>query len=157
MGVAAVAQGALAVTGTALELQDNQVEGYQNQINLEENKRLALQAAADAVIRGSQEAARTRMAATQMMGRQKVAFGASGVDATVGTAAQVQAGTRMMSELDALTLENNAVREAWGYRSQAEHFGRQAKLDELRYQNQQLGTALGGVGRVGSSVAGGIK
>lgn len=152
-----IAQALMQGLGTVLELQDNQVAEYQNQINAEENQRLARQAAADSVVRGNQEAARIRAAATQMIARQQVAFGASGVDGTVGTAADVAGGTAALAELDALTAQNNAAREAWGFRRQEDLIRRQAKLDKMKHSSRQAGTALGGTGRVVSTGAAGYS
>ena len=86
------------------------------------------------------------MAGTQLAARQHLAYANSGVDATVGTPAQVQSQTAAMSELDALTVENNALREAWGYKRFGLKFEQQAAMNASRSRNQQLGTFLGMAG-----------
>lgn len=111
-----------------------------------ENVKLAHAAAADAIARGNADAARARMQATQMIARQKVAFASSGVDASVGTAAEAGASTRMFSELDAQTLKNNAAREAWGFKKQAAAMERQQDLRNRGGMVSAGGTALGGIG-----------
>lgn len=79
----------------------------------------ALQAAADARDRGTQQEAVVRAEGTRAVGEAKVAAAASGVDTGSGSALDMLADTRAMSELDALTIRNNAAREAWGYRTAA--------------------------------------
>lgn len=64
------------------------------------------------------EAGKLRSQGSQLIARQKVAYANSGVDATVGTPASVMADTRLMSELDAQTAENNAANEVWGFKTQ---------------------------------------
>lgn len=46
-------------------------------------------------------------------------LGASGIDMTNGSSLDVRSDSAMMSELDALTIRNNAMREAWGHRHEA--------------------------------------
>lgn len=142
----------LAALGTAFQITDLFGEAQQSRDNAYENKKTALSAAADAIARGDQEAAKVRGEGRQLGARQKVAFAASGVDATVGTAAEVQAGTAMMSELDAARVRNNAAREAWGLKKQGRQIEEQEVLNQRRYQSQMVGTALGGAGKIAGGV-----
>jgi hypothetical protein len=41
-----------------------------------------------------------------------------------------------MGELDALTIRNNAAREAWGYRVQATNYRQSASLTKMAAKNQ---------------------
>lgn len=87
--------------------------------------------AADAIGRGRKEAGVKRMQATQLIAKQRQAYIASGVDPTVGTAANVMADTRLMTAHDARTAEDNAYREAFGHKKEAANLRRdQKKLDE---------------------------
>lgn len=78
--------------------------------------------AIDALARGSWAAGQQRMEGTRVAAEQTVGFEASGVDSTVGTAVQVSDGTRMMSELNAATVMNNARREAMGHTQAAQQY-----------------------------------
>lgn len=78
--------------------------------------------AIDTLRRGAVAGGLARMQGTSVIAQQKVAYEASGVDSTVGTPAQVAAGTRMVSELDAQTLQNNAAREALGHATTADQY-----------------------------------
>lgn len=117
------------------------------------NQKLAMQAAADSIARGQQEALRERMAATQLIARGKVGFASGGVDATVGTPAAALAGSRMMSELDAKTIQNNAFREALGFKTKAEQIKKQAKASRNASTNRAVGSVLGGAGASFSSAS----
>lgn len=144
MGYAALLETAGMVT-SLLAVND---EAAQAQKQARENAKLADRAASDAIARGTHEAGLARMAGTQTIGAQKVAYVASGFDPSVGTPANVAAQTRAISEMDALTAENNAAREAWGFKTQARRIreGAQTELEGLTMK--QVSTALGGAGRL---------
>jgi hypothetical protein len=118
-----------------------------------DNKRLADAAAADALARGYREAGLARMAGSQNLAQQKVAAAASGVDPTVGTPAQVSAGSAALSALDAAVLENNAAREAWGFRTQGERFSQAAERERQMLPARQATTVLGGFDRLAATYA----
>lgn len=90
---------------------------------------IARDQAADAIDRGKveEEAHRRKVAAT--LGNQQAALGANLVELGSGSASDILADTAMLGELDALTIRNNAEREAYGYESRArvsEYEGAQA-------------------------------
>lgn len=134
------------LTQAAFTIFDQETETVAKQKEAVENATMAREAAADATARGNQEAGRTRIKASQLIGAQKTAYAASGVDSTVGTAADVQASTRMVSELDAKTIENNAAREAWGFRKQGSRFTGEAARIRTRGDAKIAGTLLGALG-----------
>lgn len=140
MGVwAAAIQGVLGVDSA---IGEGKVRAKQAQ----QNKDLADRAAADALARGAGEAGKMRAAGSDLAAQQMVAFANSGVDASVGTAANVQASTKAKAELEALTLENNAAREAWGYKKHGLQFETQAGIDAARRNREAAGTLLGAAG-----------
>lgn len=114
------------------------------------NARLARLAAADAVQRGAMEAGRTRMQGTQTIGAQKTAMAASGVDVSSGSPLALMADTRMLSEMDARMIENNAAREAWGLRTGASEMVRQGKAAAQAGTLGAAGTLLGGAADFGA-------
>lgn len=69
----------------------------------------------DAVARGEQAVTIQRQAVKGVIGSQRAAQGASGVDVNDGSSLDVQADTAYTGELDAITIRANAAREAWGY------------------------------------------
>jgi hypothetical protein len=144
-----------AIAGTGLELIANESETRAKEKEARENARLAQRAAVDALERGAREAGQARMGTSRLVAQQRVAYANSGVDPTVGTAARVQAETRAMGELDARTLENNAAREAWGFRTYGLKYRDQAQLEATRGANRAAATVLGGVGRFAGSFGSG--
>jgi len=76
--------------------------------------------AADAIARGAQEEARFRDGIDGLIGSQRAAIAANNIDVGFGSALDVQADAAYQGELDALTIRNNAAREAWGYAVQAQ-------------------------------------
>lgn len=122
---------------------------------------LADYAAVQAELLGGHAAAQVHGETRRVIGSQRATMAAGGIDIGFGTAADLQAATAAMGELDAATIKNNAAREAWGYRatastlrdgakhikSESDQIRLQAKLDALRAKNQKTQTILGGIGQ----------
>lgn len=83
------------------------------------NARIADLGAESALMQGQSEVARLTQQAGQLKSRQRVALAANGVDLGVGNAAELQASTDIMKEIDTETITANAVKNAWGYRTNA--------------------------------------
>lgn len=83
--------------------------------------------AVDALRRGALAAGLQRMKGSQVVARQRVGYAASGVDSTVGTPADVASGTEAFNEFDALTIENNAAREALGHKRTVQQLDQKQK------------------------------
>lgn len=92
------------------------------------NTRIAELGAQSVLRQGQREVGRVTMQAGQLKSRQRASMAANGVALDEGSAAELQASTEMMKEIDAATVESNAIRSAWGYRTQG-----------LSSQNQALG------------------
>lgn len=155
MGVGlAIAGIGLAVGGTALSMHEENVAAQDAAHQANVNARIADLRASDALSRGARAAGILRTRTSKLVARQRVAYANSGVDESVGTPAQVEAATRAQGELDAQTAKNNAAREAWGYESGAIQLGLQGQIDRQRAQQQQIGTFLGGTGKVLGGIGG---
>jgi len=76
--------------------------------------------AGDAITRGQDEESRFRTQVRGLIGTQRAGFAGQGVDVGSGSAADVQADSAYLGELDAQTIRANAQREAWGYQVEAE-------------------------------------
>lgn len=83
------------------------------------NARFAALKAEDALRRGEKEAQRLQLKGRSLIARQRVAFAAGGLRLDVGTPLEAQEETAAAIATDALTIRNNAWREAWGYRVQS--------------------------------------
>lgn len=82
----------------------------------------------DAIARGAEEEQRFRTQVRSAVGAQRVGFAASNIDASYGSALDVQADAATLGELDALTIRGNAAREAWGFKVNAEDSRRRGDI-----------------------------
>ncbi len=160
MGIAGVGAG-IAVAGAVVAgikmVTDLNAQAYENELQAEEDRRnakLAKAAQEDAFARGNVDSSQPRMESAQLAGRVRTAYANSGVDASVGTAADVAAYASYMGEYEALTIQNNAAREAWGYAQTGEKLARQQSYGRHRAGAQQAGTILGGASDLAASAAG---
>lgn len=118
--------------------------------------------AEDAIARGAEAEQRSRADTRGTIGAQRVAFAAQGIDIASGSAADVQGDTAYLGELDALTIRNNAKREAWGYTVEAMNYRAQGRLARLGGRNSQraanmqatstLLTTAADIGQIGSQL-----
>lgn len=110
-----------------------------------------------AVNAGNEQAAQARARARQLQGTQAATLAANGVDMGGGTALDIFGDTAQQGELDALTIVNNAQRQAYGLNAQATGNRAQAGATSA-FGNQQAGLTLlnGAFGAYGaySSLAG---
>jgi len=84
----------------------------------EANAKIAEMGAESALHQGQQQSAALTLKAGQMKSSQRAAMAANGIDLGVGNAAEIQASTDIMKEIDKNQIEANAIRTAWGYRTQ---------------------------------------
>lgn len=108
------------------------------------NARTAELQAKDATSRGNRAAIEVKKQAGRVAGDQRVAFAAQGVDVNSGTAAGIQEDTRAMGALDALTIQNNATLEAWGYKMGGINASAQGRSAEISANSQAAQTLLTG-------------
>lgn len=114
------------------------------------NANVAEVMAADALARGREAEIRHRQGTRKLIGSQRAAFAASGVDISDAdsTAVNVFADTAALSEIDALTIRSNAAREAWGHRAKAREFAAQGQIYEYEGDQRAIGEVLGSAGSV---------
>jgi hypothetical protein len=113
------------------------------------NDRAYQLSAADATERGNQEAGKASLKSGQLMGDARTALASSGVDSQSGSGLQALADTRAYSKLDQLTIQNNAAREAWGYKLKGYQALEQGKADATN-------TLVGGLAGFEKSSGGGF-
>lgn len=86
-----------------------------NAIIADQRARYNQNLAEDARKRGATDEWRTRLQTSALASSQRNAFAASGVDGAYGSPLDILSDTYYLGELDALTVRNNADREAKGY------------------------------------------
>ena len=91
------------------------------------------------------------------MGRQKAVQAASGLDVNVGTPAAIRSETSRMVQLDALTMRNNAWRQASGMRNQAQQMRMQGKLGMSAAEDQMWASVIQGGADAGATYLGADK
>lgn len=116
---------------------------YESSI-LESNARIAELQAADAIRRGNLEAEKIKKQTRQVIGAQRAALAAQGLELGEDDAAAIQADTAEIGALDVLDTKNNAWREAWGYKVRARNYSTAASFSRQAASNASRNTILTG-------------
>lgn len=119
------------------------------------NAQVAEWQAQDALERGQREEQAQRLKAAQLRGSQVASLAARGIAIDEGSPLNLLQDTDYMAELDALTIRDNAAKEAWGYRVQGANYSADASMLAGRADAESpwfnaFGTALTGAGQVAS-------
>lgn len=93
------------------------------------NATTAERAAQSAQLAGQHEEQRSMLATANLKSTQQASFAANGVDLGEGSAARTLTSTDIMGAIDKNTIAANAVRQAWGYRTQAVNSSNEATMD----------------------------
>lgn len=134
-----------------------QKSSLQSQAEMQEiNARIMEGQAQAELMNGQRQIAALTMQAGQLKSRQRAVLAANGVDLGVGSAAEVQASTDIMKEIDTNQINANAVRSALGMRTQAVNLSNDALLKRTHASSispmMAAGTSLlGGATAVASS------
>lgn len=72
-----------------------------------------------ALDRGEKMEQKTALETASLKSDQRVAYGSSGIDLGSDTAVQVMTSTDVLGEMDRNQIKANALREAWGHRTEA--------------------------------------
>lgn len=120
------------------------------------NARISELGAQQELLRGQQQTAALTLQAGQLKSAQRASQAANGVDLGVGSAAEVRASTDLMKEIDKNTIEANALRSAWGYRTQAANYRAEGAVQRgvaggISPSMRATSTLIGGAGNVASS------
>lgn len=116
---------------------------YEQQI-YESNSRLAMVQADDAITRGNRDATEQLKQTKKLIGSQRAALAAQGIEVGSGSSLDIQQDTAAMGASDALTIKNNAWREAWGFKNQALDYSSKGALAGMTAKNQAKNTILTG-------------
>lgn len=110
-----------------------QKNNLQHQAKMAEiNASIAETGAKTELARGKTEYARHTLQAGHLKSAQRAALAANGIVMNEGSAAEMLAATDIMKGIDAQTIEENALRNAWGYRSQAADYRNQALMGQAQ-------------------------
>lgn len=117
------------------------------------NARLSELGAQSALRRGQREEQGVRLRTARLKSSQRVALAANGIDLGQGSAQEILNTTDVMGEIDANTVAANAVRDAWGYRTQGVNYQNEALMKRATASaispiGAAAGTLLGEAGSV---------
>lgn len=116
---------------------------YQAAVN-RNNAQIAEWQAQDALARGAKAEQAQRLKAAQLKSSQRAGFAARGVALDEGSPLAILQDTDYMNELDALTIRDNAAKEAWGARVQAGNYSNDARMLSARADVESPGRAAFG-------------
>lgn len=120
--------------------------GKANQQIAENNARLARDDAAAAQAQGDRESEQALWRQRAMIGQQRAAAAANGLDIGFGTPAEIMGETAMFGEIEQQAIRANAARQAWGFNSQATNYQNQGRQERWAGRTGAVGTVLGGLG-----------
>lgn len=143
-------QGVNAFAGAGAQASAMRSKAEYDANTFEINRRLAEFEAEDAIRRGGRAANQKKKETKQVIGSQRAALAAQGIEIDSGSAADIQESTAAIGAMDAITIKNNAYREAYGLKTQALNFGSQAAFSRISGEASARNTLLaGGISALG--------
>ena len=118
--------GAIGAWGAA-SAQKNSLNYQANIADL--NARMSETQAQGTLLTGERQAQQSMLQTAQLKSTQRATMAANGVDLGVGSASNVLTSTDVMGQIDKNTIEANATRAAWGYRTQGTNYQNEALMD----------------------------
>lgn len=146
MSVEALAfgQGFAGLSSSVIQAEAQRAQTRSSILSLQEQQRFAEGQAADTIRRGqaaeSQELQKTR----KLVGSQKAALAAQGIDIGAGSAFEIQTEADALGRLDASTIRNNAARGALGLSFQASALQTQQDITRITGRARRRSTLLTG-------------
>lgn len=127
----------------------------QSQANIARLNAQMMERQAQGVLRSAEKAIVTKtMQAGQVKSTQRARLAANGIAVGVGSAAEVQASTDIIKEIDKNQLKTNAVSDAWGYRMKAVGYEGDALMAMAKKQSAGLNfgaTLLSGASQIANN------
>lgn len=117
-------------------------EGRYLQQTYQMNADLARMQAEDAIDRGKTAVRDLKKQTKRLIGAQRAALAAQGIEVGDGSALDVQMDTAGQSAEDQLRIKNNAWREAYGYKTQAVNYESQGNFARLAGRNKSRNTIM---------------
>lgn len=139
---AASAVGGLATSYAQSKAQSSQGSFVQQQY--ESNRQIAEIQSQDAIRRGEKDASDHRKRVRRLIGAQRAALAAQGIEVNDDSALDIQLDTAGEGAMDELTIKNNAWRESWGYRVQANDYAMRGAMAASAARNESRNTLLTG-------------
>lgn len=122
-----------------------------------QNAMLAERQAKNVLEAGAREEQKQKAMTQQLIGKQRAAYAASGIDATFGSAFDTQINTAMLGATDAATIKRNTYLNYDDVKNQAVSYRNQASLYDMEARNTRTAGLLGAFGTVLTTGAGAYK
>jgi hypothetical protein len=129
------------------------LQGEYSKKTAELNTQLANMKAADAERLGEKAVSNQRRATRQLIGAQRASLAAQGIDLESGSALELQDDTKTLSELDVITIRNNAFRQAFGFKIEGIQANMAGTLARFSNDQAAINTLLTGAMKAGSTGA----
>lgn len=144
-----------AVSAVSTMQQGNaQASAAQSQANAaDQNAKIAGKQAEVAAQNGAEEERQMKRRGAAVIGAQKTAFAASGVDSNAGSALDVTTDTFNQNELDALTIRKNTANQVWNNQAEQTNYVNQASSARAAAKNAKTSAMIGGLGTVLTGVS----
>lgn len=143
-GLAAVIQGGAQLFGAEAEADAIRQKAQYESDQLELNAKMSELNASDVLYASGRQLGEVEKYRRSLRAQQQSVLASSNLDTTFGSAAAIQMETETLANLDAITVENNAWREAWGFRFEALQHRKAAALTMITGEKQSSATLLGG-------------
>jgi hypothetical protein len=151
-GVLAGLQAAGYVVSAYAQTQALKAQGDYQKNQSEINARFRRLLAKDALKRGDEAAEEVRKKGEQVVGSQRAAAAAQGIDVNSDTALDLQVETDEAVASDMRKIRNNAWRESWGFETEANNLISQGNMAVLSSRNMASATLLtGGLQAIGAT------
>lgn len=137
----------LTVAATGVQAYGSYQAGKAQRDIANRNAELLDASAEDAIARGNEEAIASRRRTKLLVGEQRAAAAAQGLDVNTGVAFDLQDQAAQHGLADEATIRKNAWREAWGIRTQAGNQRAEGRYAQRAGTNQAIGTSLSGLGQ----------
>lgn len=139
-----VTQGLTSLGTSYQQSQAQKAQGAYQKSIAESNKKFAEIQADEAIKLGNLSANQQRAKTQEVIASQKAALAAQGIELDSGTAETLLKSTASLGELDAVNISNNAWREAWGYKAQAQNYSAEGRAIDLTTKNLARSTLITG-------------
>lgn len=142
---------AASLVGAGMSAYSSYQSGKSQQKIADYNAKVQEIQAQDARARGGFEANQKRREVAATLGQQQAQLAANGVETSSGTALTLASDTAWAGEMDAKTIEVNALRAAYGYEQEAVGTRLQGKAAMRNARGSAYGSLLSGIGQTGSA------
>ncbi len=137
-------QGAAGLGSAVIQAEAQRAQTKSAILSLQEQQRFAELQAEETIRQGQKAESQQRQRTRKLIGSQRVALAAQGIDIQSGSAFEIQSETDALGALDAATVRNNAARGALGLRFQAGALRTQQDVERISGRARRRSTLLTG-------------